>query len=84
MKQIELLYKINAWDEEPEFRKETIRLFEFAKKSFEAYKIAQCQYESSAAAGGNGSGSMGAICMIKLNNEYLKSLEKQLSWYDSY
>lgn len=81
-KQEELLNKIKSWDQEPEFRNETVKLFKKAIKSFETYKEHQCRYEWSAAAGGNGASSMGAICTIELNNSYLKSLNLQLSWYE--
>ena len=83
-KQEELLHKIKAWDEEPEFKNKTIEYFEKAVKSFEIYKQHQCDYEWSAAAGGNGGSSMAFRCIIKLNEDYLKSLESQLSWYKSY
>ena len=81
-KQEELLNKIMSWDQEPEFRDETIKLFKITIKSFETYKENQCRYEWSAAAGGNGASSMGAICTIRLNKDYLKSLKVQLSWYE--
>ena len=82
-KQDELLNKIKSWDQEQEFRDETIKLFKKAIKSFDTYKEHQCRYEWSAAAGGNGASSMGAICTIRLNNDYLKSLNVQLSWYEA-
>jgi hypothetical protein len=83
-KQAELLNKIKTWDQEPEFRNETIKLFDKAVKSFESYKQHQCDYEWSAAAGGNGGSSMAFSCIIKLNKDYLKSLESQLNWYEPY
>ncbi len=83
-KQAELLKKIKSWDQEPEFINETIKLFEKSVKSFELYKKHQCMYESSAAAGGNGGGAMGASCTTRLNTEYLNTLEKQLAWYESH
>ena len=83
-KQTELLAKIKTWDQEPEFRDETIKLFKKAAKSFESYKQHQCDYEWSAAAGGNGGSSMAFHCVIKLNTEYLNSLNTQLNWYEAY
>ncbi|MBQ4811455.1 DUF1311 domain-containing protein [Pseudoalteromonas luteoviolacea] len=82
--QARLLNKIKSWEQEPEFRNETIKLFEKAVKSFESYKQHQCDYEWSAAAGGNGGSSMAASCMIKLNSQYLDFLKTQLGWYESY
>jgi hypothetical protein len=84
VKRIALLTKIKSWDQEPEFRGETIKLFEKAANSFESYKQHQCDYEWSAAAGGNGASSMAFHCVIKLNTEYLNSLETQLGWYEPY
>lgn len=83
-KRTELLTKIKAWDQEPEFRDETVKLFEKAVKSFESYKQHQCDYEWSAAAGGNGGSSMAFHCVIKLNTEYLNLLNTQLDWYEPY
>ncbi|WP_438464092.1 lysozyme inhibitor LprI family protein [Marinomonas sp. PE14-40] len=83
-KQEELLNKIKSWDQEPEFRNETIELFKKSVKSFDSYKERQCRYEWSAAAGGNGASSMGASCTIRLNKDYLNSLELQFKWYEPY
>ena len=83
-KQRELLEKIQNWDQEPRYKNEAISLLYSAMSSFESFKTQQCNYEASAAAGSNGGGTIGAQCWIRLNQDYLESIESQLKWYDSY
>ena len=83
-KQMELLEKIKNWDQEPQYKSETISLLRTAMSSFESFKKHQCNYEVSIAAGSNGGGTIGAQCWIRINQDYLESLESQLEWYESY
>jgi hypothetical protein len=74
--------KIAAWDEEPYYKSRSLELFDQATSQFKVYQASQCQFEASAAAGGNGAGDMRLSCQIDLYKVYLKSLNEQATWFD--
>jgi len=73
--------RIKHWDQEATFRSSALTFFNKAASTFAHYRQAQCDYEASAAAGGNGAGDMRLSCQVALNEAYLKSLQAQASWF---
>jgi uncharacterized protein YecT (DUF1311 family) len=78
-----LIERIQAWDEEVDYRKTATRRLKRSSARFEEFRNTECEYEAAAAAGGNGAGDMRLQCQIDLNKQYAESLRKQLVWYPS-
>ena len=73
--------RILAWEEDPLCKERALDLFEAAAKQFEIYRKKQCEFEASAAAGGNGAGDMQLDCQARLGAAYLKALKAQAGWF---
>lgn len=73
--------RIAAWDEEPSYRSEARALLATAASQFRSFTAAQCAFEASAAAGGNGAGDVMLACQITLGTAYLKPLQEQAAWF---
>ena len=71
--------RIDQWDQDRPYRARTLALFNEAADKFAHLRHAQCDYEASAAAGGNGAGDMRLSCQGALDNAYLKSLRSQVA-----
>lgn len=69
--------RIKSWDEDAESIERTLVLFDESTKRFSRYRQSQCEFEASAAAGGNGAGDMRLSCQIALDETYLRSLREQ-------
>jgi hypothetical protein len=83
MTQAVLRDRISAWDEDAGYKSRALALFVSAASRFQAFTAAQCTFEASAAAGGNGAGDMQLECQISLGRAYLKSLQEQATWFPS-
>ena len=75
--------RIASWDEDPANKSRTLALFNKAATQFRSYQTRQCEFEASAAAGGNGASDIRLSCQITLYGAYLKSLQKQAAWFES-
>jgi hypothetical protein len=73
--------RIERSDLEVASKSRALALFNAAATTFARYRQAQCEYEASAAAGGNGAGDMRLSCQVALNEAYLKSFQAQTSWF---
>jgi uncharacterized protein YecT (DUF1311 family) len=78
-----LVERIQAWDEEPDYRLRAIKLLKQSFARYAEFRDTECEYEAAAAAGGNGAGDMRLQCQIDLNRQYAESLRKHLVWYPS-
>jgi uncharacterized protein YecT (DUF1311 family) len=78
-----LIERIEAWDEEADYRQRAVKLLKQSVARFAEFRDTECEYEAAAAAGGNGAGDMRLQCQIDLNRQYAESLRKQLVWYPS-
>lgn len=76
-----LMKRIGSWDQEPRYAQTTSALLSASNASFEKFRRTQCDYEASAAAGGNGAGDRRLQCQSRLNKQYTESLRGQLDWY---
>lgn len=76
-----LRQRIGRWSEDPPERTRTRALFDDAANGFARFRQAQCDYEASVAAGGNGAGDMRLRCEIDLDEAYLKSIQSQSAWF---
>ena len=75
--------RIKSWDENAEYIERTLVLFDESTKRFSRYRQSQCEFEASAAAGGNGAGDMRLSCQIALDETYLRSLHEQSMWFSA-
>ena len=73
--------RIAAWDEDANYKSRALALLASAASQFKAFTTAQCAFEASAAAGGNGAGDRQLECQISLGMAYLKSLQEQATWF---
>ena len=73
--------RIKGWDEDAEYIERTLVLFNESTKRFSRYRQSQCEFEASAASGGNGAGDMRLSCQIDLDETYLRSLRIQSTWF---
>jgi hypothetical protein len=73
--------RIGQWDQDPQYRANTLALFNEAADKYAHFRRAQCEYEASVAAGGNGAGDMRHSCQVALDNAYLKSIQSQAAWF---
>jgi hypothetical protein len=69
--------RISGWDQEPQYKSDALALFNSASEKFRSFMTAQCNFEASSAAGGNGAGDMRLGCRISLSERYLGSLKAQ-------
>lgn len=76
-----LVERIQAWEEDPDYRQRAAKLLKQSFARFAEFRDAECEYEAAAAAGGNGAGDMRLQCQIDLSEQYAESLLKQLAWY---
>lgn len=72
---------ILAWDDETSFIQQSLKLFNVSVREYARFRRAQCEYEASAAGGGNGAGDMRLNCQISLDVAYLKSLKDKVHWF---
>jgi hypothetical protein len=79
--QAALRNRIAAWDEDARYKSRALALLASSEGKFQAFTAAQCAFEASAAAGGNGAGDMQLECQISLGAAYLKSLQEQAAWF---
>jgi hypothetical protein len=73
--------RIGRWSEDPPERARTLALFNEAANGFARFRQAQCDYEASVAAGGNGAGDMRLRCQVALDEVYLESIRSQAAWF---
>jgi hypothetical protein len=73
--------RISRWDQDPPYRSRSLALFDEAAKGFARFRQEQCNFEASAAAGGNGAGDMRLSCQVALDQAYLRSLQEQAAWF---
>jgi hypothetical protein len=76
-------HRIKSSDLEAAFKSRALALFNMAATTFAQYRQAQCEYEASAAAGGNGADDMRLSCQVSINEAYLKSIQAQASWFSA-
>jgi hypothetical protein len=79
--QAEMIKRIQAWDEDQSDKAETLRLFRTSIDRYSQYRAARCDFERSTAAGGNGAGDMGLECQIELDDDYIRSIGEQWTWF---
>jgi hypothetical protein len=79
--QAEMIKRIQAWDEDQGYKAETLRFFRISIDQYFQYRTARCDFERSAAAGGNGAGDMALECQIDLDDNYIRSISEQGKWF---
>lgn len=73
-----LASRIALWDAEPPEVRRALRLLDADRKAYRGYRAAQCELQSSAAAGGNGAEDLRAMCMIEQDRARMALLHAQL------
>jgi hypothetical protein len=79
--QAEMIKRIQAWDEDQGYKAETLRLFRISIDQYFQYRTARCDFERSAAAGGNGAEDMTLECQIDLDDSYMHSISEKEKWF---
>lgn len=69
------LKRINQWDEDLSYRRESKDALIRSNAAFRQYRRAQCGLVHSLAAGGNGAGDMQLDCSIELTDQRIKQLK---------
>ncbi len=72
----DVILKLSAWDEEPEYRSESKRRFTASISEFGKYRASQCDFILSLAAGGNRATDMKLDCAINLTKNRVEQLEE--------
>jgi len=73
--------RIAAWDEDAQFKQQSLSAFEDAAARFRQYESSQCEFEASSAAGGNGAGDIRLQCKLRLERAYVQDLKQHRSWF---
>ncbi len=73
--------RITAWDEDAGYKARSLKLFSATTRQYQRYRSSQCEFDASAAAGGNGAGDMRLTCQIELDGAYLTDLQNQTSQF---
>lgn len=68
--------RIERLDEEQPIKDRVLQKFAEAEREFEEYRMAQCEFEASTAAGGNGAGDLRLQCEVRLNRAYAARLKQ--------
>jgi len=68
---------LTKWQEDKPFKERALARFDKAVKSFRLYRYDACEFDASAAAGGNGAGDMRLECAIRLTNERLEIFKEK-------
>lgn len=77
-----LVARIALWDAEPPDVRHSLRLFDADRKTYRAYRAAQCELQASAAAGGNGAGDLRAMCVIEQDRARMALLRAHLDRFE--
>ena len=72
-----IVARIRAADEEDGYKNQSIELLRTSGEAFRKYRTAQCEYEASTAAGGNGAGDLRLSCQIELDRAYIERLKER-------
>jgi hypothetical protein len=75
--------RISAWDEDRAYRIKSLELLAMTARQFRIYRNAQCNFDASSTAGGNGAGDLRFKCQIALDDAYLKMLQERAVWFSS-
>jgi hypothetical protein len=65
-------------DDEVEVKNRILKNFDAATEQFKRYRTAQCEFEASSAAGGNGADDIRLQCEVRLNRERVARLKMPL------
>ena len=76
-----LAWDHSTWSGEAVWRHYSLAAFNKATKQFRSYRKAQCDFEATAAAGGNGAGDMQLECQVELDKPYLELLHKEITLF---
>ena len=76
--QSDMSKRIAHLDDEAAVKNNMLMHFLSATEQFHRYRTTQCEFEASAAAGGNGAGDLRSRCEVRLNREYVARLKKPL------
>ena len=66
--------RISSSNEDQLAKKRALAALDSAAVRFRQFKAAQCEFEASTAAGGNGAGDLRALCDIALDKVYIDRL----------
>lgn len=69
--------RIAMWNEDSDEKARSLADFRLANRRYQAFRSAQCEFEASVAAGGNGAGEMRLECQISLDDGRIKLLKEQ-------
>jgi len=79
----QLRSRIKLWDQDQaSYVQRSLLLFEQERQSYRRYREARCEFDASAAAGGNGAGEMRLGCMADLDGQRIESLNIRLEWFE--
>jgi uncharacterized protein YecT (DUF1311 family) len=73
--------RIKQWDEDQNWKQRAIQQFERSVAAFRDFQTAACDFDASAAAGGNAAGQMRNVCLTRLAKERIRTLTEQRSWF---
>jgi hypothetical protein len=76
--------RIKRWSEDAAYMERSLMLFDESTQQFSRYRQSQCEFEASAAAGGNSAGDIRLKCQIALDEAYLRSLHGHVTWFPRY
>jgi hypothetical protein len=76
--QIKMQKRITQYDDKAQIKNGILRRFLESTQQFSLYRTAQCEFEASSAAAGNGAGDLRLQCEIRLNRAYVSRLQEPL------
>jgi hypothetical protein len=69
--------RIEHWDQEANYKQGALKSLKDSGLRFSEFKAAQCSFEASAAAEGNGAGDIRLACEDRLNQSYVGELQRR-------
>ena len=65
-----------AWDQEPEYIKQSTTAFESSVRQFSRFRAQHCEFIASLAAGGNGQSDLRLSCIYELNEKRIAQIQQ--------
>ena len=78
----QLRSRIKLWDQDPASIQHSLVMFDQERQAYRRYREARCEFDASAAAGGNGAGDMRLRCMANLDGQRIENLNIRLEWIE--
>ena len=70
-----VLAALERWEQEPSYKSRGKEALKASSRAFDRMRQAQCEFQATLAAGGNGSGERRLLCEVELNRQRVAELQ---------